>query len=132
MFSINSGIDGLNEMLNGGIPEKSITALVGPTGSGKTILSLQFLYANLSEGRNCIYMSAAHTTEELVINALNYGWDLSPYLENKRLVIEYLTVCGANVRSTDKIHYIDMLTNTLGLEQNHINTSYCSHLMIFT
>lgn len=38
MFSINSGIDGLNEMLNGGMPDKSITALVGPAGSGKTIL----------------------------------------------------------------------------------------------
>ena len=45
MFSINSGIDGLNEMLNGGMPDKSITALVGPAGSGKTILSLQVLYA---------------------------------------------------------------------------------------
>ena len=47
-------------------------------------------------------------------------------------VIEYLTDCGANVRSIDKIHYIDMLSNTLGLKQNHINTSYCSSLMIFT
>jgi len=119
-------------MLNGGMPEKSITVLVGPTGSGKTIQSLQFLYANLLDGRKCIYMSAAHTTEELVMNALNYGWDLSPYPENKRLVIEYLTHRGAITRSTDKIHYIDMLSNTLGLEQNHINTSYCSPLIIFT
>ena len=132
MFSINSGIDGLNEMLNGGIPEKSITALVGPAGSGKTIQSLQFPYTNLSEGRKCIYISAAHTMEELVMNTLNYGWDLSPYPENRRLVIEYLTHRGAITRSTDKIHYIDMLSNTLGLEQNHINTSYCSSLMIFT
>lgn len=47
-------------------------------------------------------------------------------------VIEYLTDCGATPRSIDKIHYIDMLSNTLGLKQNHINTSYCSSLMIFT
>ena len=76
MFSINSGLDGLNEMLNGGIPEKSITVLVGPTGSGKTIISLQVLYANLSEGRNCIYMSAAHTMEELEYILLPFSHDI--------------------------------------------------------
>jgi KaiC/GvpD/RAD55 family RecA-like ATPase len=76
MFSINSGIDGLNEMLNGGMPDKSITALVGPAGSGKTILSLQVLYANLLDGRKCIYMSAAHTTEELEYILLPFSHDI--------------------------------------------------------
>src|SRR5437879_13839332 len=40
---VSTGIDGLDELFGGGIPRTGNTLLEGPTGSGKTILSLQFL-----------------------------------------------------------------------------------------
>jgi circadian clock protein KaiC len=42
---VSSGVPPLDEMLRGGIPAATTTALIGPTGSGKTTLGLQFLAA---------------------------------------------------------------------------------------
>jgi flagellar protein FlaH len=112
MNTINTGIYELDEMLNGGIPENSITALTGPPGSGKTILSLQFLYTNLKQGKKCIYMSFTSTEEELVINALNYGWDLTPYLENKRLIIEKIELTSLNLNNSESHIFLEYI-NTL-------------------
>ena len=42
---ISSGIQGIDEMLYGGINSGSIIGVVGPAGSGKTLISLQFLHA---------------------------------------------------------------------------------------
>ena len=88
MGTFNTGISGLDNMIQSGIPDGLIISVIGPAGSGKTIMSLQFLYANLLEGKKCIYISVAHTLEELVTNSLKFGWDLSPYIENQALVVK--------------------------------------------
>jgi circadian clock protein KaiC len=117
MESINTtGINGLDEMLHGGMPNTSITSIVGPAGSGKTIMSLQFLYANLLQGKKCIYISVAHTLEELVTNSLKFGWDFSPYIENQMLEIKTFepvsVIClGSEVALTSK--YLEELPEYL-------------------
>lgn len=40
---MDTGIDGLNRMLNGGLPRSSVTLLTGPAGGGKTSIGLQLL-----------------------------------------------------------------------------------------
>ena len=45
---ISTGVPGLDEMLDGGYPVGSVTAITGPEGAGKTLLGLQFL-SNASE-----------------------------------------------------------------------------------
>ena len=40
---ISTGVPGLDEMLDGGYPVGSVTAVTGPEGAGKTLLGLQFL-----------------------------------------------------------------------------------------
>ena len=55
MTAINTGISGLDEMIHSGIPDGSIISVIGPAGSGKTIMSLQFLHANLLQGKKCLY-----------------------------------------------------------------------------
>lgn len=47
---IDFGMPELDEMLCGGLPACSTTMLLGPTGTGKTILSLQFLAAGAAQG----------------------------------------------------------------------------------
>ncbi|MCD4845963.1 MAG: hypothetical protein K8R25_15905 [Methanosarcinales archaeon] len=88
MNRITTGIQGLDEMLEGGLLEKSITTVIGPAGSGKTIFSLQMLYTNLKQGKNCIYINVAHSTAELLTHSYNFGWDLRPFLETRQLIIK--------------------------------------------
>ncbi|MFQ6071614.1 MAG: RAD55 family ATPase [Methanosarcinales archaeon] len=87
---IDTGICGLNEMLNGGIPEKGIVVVIGPTGSGKTIMSLQFLYSNLQAGRNCFYISSMHDENILKKNSLQYGWDLQSFIDQGLLNLQMI------------------------------------------
>ena len=61
MGTFNTGIAGLDNMIQSGIPDVLIISVIGSPGSGKTIMSLQFLYANLLQGKKCLYISIAHT-----------------------------------------------------------------------
>ena len=88
MVAINLGIPGLDDMIYTEIPDGSIISIIGPAGSGKTIMSLQILYANLLQGKKCLYISIAHSLEELVTNALKFGWDFSPYIKDQTLIIK--------------------------------------------
>jgi circadian clock protein KaiC len=47
---ISLGVPGLDDMLQGGIPEGSSILITGPTGAGKTILSMQFLAEGVHRG----------------------------------------------------------------------------------
>ncbi|AMQ18497.1 ATPase [Thermococcus peptonophilus] len=52
-----TGIEGLDRLLGGGLYESSITLIAGPTGSGKTILALNFASNLTSSGRNILYIA---------------------------------------------------------------------------
>ena len=52
-----TGITGLDEILNGGIPKHTLTLLAGTSGTGKTILSFQWLFDGVKKGENGIYIS---------------------------------------------------------------------------
>lgn len=82
---VSSGIIGLDEMLNGGIPPGHIVVIIGDPGTGKTTLALQFIYDGLCRGESGIYISMEEDRESLISTAASYGWDLQEYIENKKL-----------------------------------------------
>jgi len=47
---ISIGIEALDQLLGGGVFEGSTTLVIGPTGSGKTVLGMHFLYAGARAG----------------------------------------------------------------------------------
>ncbi|MET0388879.1 MAG: ATPase domain-containing protein [Polyangiales bacterium] len=49
------GIPQLDTMLSGGLPERSVTMIVGPTGTGKTLLGLQYLAEGARRGEPGVY-----------------------------------------------------------------------------
>ena len=46
---IKTGIHGLDEIIEGGIPKNSVTLVSGPPGGGKTIFCYQFLYEGVQQ-----------------------------------------------------------------------------------
>lgn len=105
MTLIRTGIDGLDKMLNGGIPEKSITSIIGPAGSGKTIMSLQILYNNLLEGKKCIHITSSHSVDELVTNGSLFGWDFLPYIDSKQLIFKNFKPVELKIKDSE-LHLI--------------------------
>lgn len=74
---ISTGISGLDEILNGGFFPQSSFLIVGGPGTGKTILSLQFIDEGAKRKASCLYITFAEPEEAIKRNSACFGWDLS-------------------------------------------------------
>lgn len=73
---VRTGIDGLDEVLHGGLPSRRVHLVQGSPGSGKTTLALQFLLEGARKGEAGLYISLSETREEVEAVARSHGWDL--------------------------------------------------------
>src|SRR3954463_3609956 len=78
-----SGVEGLDEILAGGLPRDCFYLLQGDPGSGKTTLALQFLLEGVRRGESVFYITLSETKRELLKVARSHGWSLDqiPLLE---------------------------------------------------
>jgi len=79
-----TGIDGLDEILNGGIVTNSTTLVSGNPGAGKSILGLQYIYNGVEQfDEKGIYLSFEENESDLREAAESIGFDKWPeYVEN--------------------------------------------------
>ncbi len=54
---VSTGVDGLDELLKGGIPKKNTVLISGEAGAGKTTFCSQFLWEGLQNGENCMFVT---------------------------------------------------------------------------
>ncbi|MEX0959476.1 MAG: ATPase domain-containing protein [Burkholderiales bacterium] len=73
---ISIGISGLDEIVSGGLPERRSYLVVGSAGSGKTILSLQFLMEGQRRGERTVYVTLAEPSSDIARDADSFGWSL--------------------------------------------------------
>ncbi|MEO7366463.1 MAG: ATPase domain-containing protein, partial [Gemmatimonadaceae bacterium] len=71
-----TGVDGLDKILNGGLPSNHIYLLDGSPGTGKTTLAMQFLLEGVSLGETGLYITLSESKDELVGVAASHGWSL--------------------------------------------------------
>jgi circadian clock protein KaiC len=69
------GIEGLDDILGGGLPCDRLYLLQGFPGTGKTTLALQFLREGKARGESVLYITLAESAEELRSTARSHGWD---------------------------------------------------------
>ncbi|MEX0719778.1 MAG: circadian clock protein KaiC [Balneolaceae bacterium] len=70
-------IEGLDEVLLGGLPTGRLTIINGGPGAGKTILGLELLIRGTEAGNPAVFISFEETDEAMRRNALSMGWDLA-------------------------------------------------------
>ena len=88
---LSTGVAGLDSLLGGGFPRLSNTVVEGATGTGKTLLSMQFLLAGAERGERGALFTLEETPDQLRAVAASVGWDL-PALEKKgMLTISYVS-----------------------------------------
>ncbi|SIR32098.1 KaiC domain protein, AF_0351 family [Haladaptatus litoreus] len=81
------GIDGLDSMIQGGVPERTLMVAIGNAGTGKTTFGLQFLDHALSRGESAVYVTLEESHERIVNSATEKGWPYDEYVEDDLLAI---------------------------------------------
>ncbi len=71
-----TGIEGLDEILKGGLPRRRLYLLKGDPGVGKTTLALQYLIEGLRRGEPGLYITLSETRDEINAVARSHGWNL--------------------------------------------------------
>ncbi len=84
---VKTGIEGLDEMLGGGIPEGHSIAVIGAFGTGKTTFAMQYIWEGLKNGEKCIYISLEEDEKSIVDSAAKFGWDFSAHLSDNLLLV---------------------------------------------
>ena len=88
---VPTGAAGLDEMLGGGLPQASSTVVLGGTGTGKTLLGLQFLLEGARVGEPGILFTLEETTNQLRRIAQSLGWNLRALEERKLITLSYVS-----------------------------------------
>lgn len=88
---VPSGIEGVDELINGGFPKHSLTLLTGTTGTGKTIASTQFLYRGIiKHNEPGVFISFEEPVENIKKNSARFGFDFAPLeAAGKALFVRY-------------------------------------------
>jgi circadian clock protein KaiC len=88
-----SGINGFDEITDGGLPKGRATIICGNTGSGKTVISMEFLVKGaLMYNEPGVFMSFEETKEELVTNTESLHFDLNSLIKKGKIYVEYLEI----------------------------------------
>jgi circadian clock protein KaiC len=103
---IQTGIVGLDRILMGGIPRSNIIMVGGTTGSGKTLLGMEFIYRGITEfNEPGIIVVFEVSPDKLIRDASTLGWDLAELQEQKKLQIVFTSphVLDLELRSSDSL-----------------------------
>ena len=83
---ISTGNQVLDKLMFGGVYKGSTTLVTGTTGSGKSLLSTQFIVEGLKCGEPCLYVAFEESREQIIRAAELFNWKLKDFEEKKTLV----------------------------------------------
>jgi circadian clock protein KaiC len=87
---LGTGIDGMDEMMGGGIPEGDVVMLTGPAGSGKTTFATHFVAQGLETNETCVVAVFEEFPEAYLARAKTSGVDFGAMMAADRLAVIYL------------------------------------------
>jgi circadian clock protein KaiC len=88
-----TGIQGLDEILGGGLPCGAPTLYSGGPGCGKTLFGLEFIVRGAERyGEPGVFISFEETAEELARNVASCGIDLLKYVKSKQIFVDYIQI----------------------------------------
>lgn len=88
-----TGIRGLDEVTDGGLPAGRPTLVCGGAGCGKTLLAMEFLVHGATQyGEPGVFVAFEETVEDLIKNTASLGFDLDGLVAARKLAVDYVRV----------------------------------------
>lgn len=85
---VPTGIAGLDDLLGGGYPRSRVILITGGPGSGKTLMTMQFLIDGVERfDERGVFVSLEESKYHLINEMRNYGWDLEKYEKKNQIAI---------------------------------------------
>ena len=86
---VESGIPGLDKVIEGGFVKNSTNLVAGTTGTGKTIFGCQYILKGLQKGENGVYITLEQSTEDILADIGRFGWDVlfKKYIDQKKMIL---------------------------------------------
>jgi len=104
---VKTGVEGFDEICDGGLIRDRSYLLSGGTGSGKTIFAIQFLYNGIMQyGEKGILVATEERPEQIRRDMLNFGWDLRKLEDEKKLAIIDASATKIGIPSQER--YVDV------------------------
>lgn len=82
---VATGIEGLDEILHGGLPAGRMIIAAGGPGTAKTVFASEFVYRGAMAGSPGIFVSFEEEEAALRANARTFGWDFEKLEDAGRL-----------------------------------------------
>jgi circadian clock protein KaiC len=93
-----TGIRGLDQITDGGLPRNRSTLVCGGPGAGKTLLGIEFLARGARDFREPgVFVSFEERPDDLAKNAFSLGFDLGRLARSKRFVVEHIALDRAQL-----------------------------------
>jgi circadian clock protein KaiC len=96
-----TGISGLDEITEGGLPQGRPTLVCGAAGCGKTLLAMEFIVRGIIEfNEPGVFMSFEETSEELAKNVASLGFDVNLLVRRKKLAMDHVRIERSEIEVT--------------------------------
>lgn len=96
-----TGIEGLDEITEGGLPLGRPTLVCGSAGCGKTLLGIEFLVRGVLDfDEPGVLMTFEETAAELAANVASLGFDLAAMQADKKLRVDHVHIDRSEIEET--------------------------------
>jgi circadian clock protein KaiC len=96
-----TGIEGLDEITEGGLPLGRPTLVCGSAGCGKTLLGIEFLVRGIVDyDEPGVLVTFEETAAELAANVASLGFDLGAMQADKKLRVDHVHVERSEIEET--------------------------------
>ena len=96
-----TGIQGLDEITEGGLPKGRPTLVCGSAGSGKSMLGVEFLVRGaIQYNEPGVLMTFEETPDDIIKNARSLGFDIDQLVAKKKLFLDHVRVERNEIQET--------------------------------
>src|SRR5437764_10102697 len=96
-----TGIDGFDQITQGGLPVGRPTLVCGGAGCGKTLFAISFLVHGATRfDEPGVFMSFEESTEELAQNVASLGFDLPGLIQKKKIALDHVRIDRSEIEET--------------------------------
>jgi len=96
-----TGINGLDEITEGGLPQGRPTLICGDAGCGKTLMSIEFIVRGATQyDEPGVFMAFEEKADELAANVASLGFDLDQLQADKKIKIDHVHIDRTEIEET--------------------------------